>query len=61
MMYNAGFPFLYFLIWLVFLIAFWYVGVLILRWVLGTQTMIDELKKQNDLLMEILKEVKDRK
>lgn len=60
MMYNTGVPFLGFLIWLVLIIAFWYIGVLILRWALGTQTMIDELKRQNATLTEILNEIRNK-
>ncbi len=43
-------------VWLVF----WYIGVVILRWVLGTKKMIEELKKQNETLMEILVEMKKK-
>ncbi|WP_297597935.1 hypothetical protein [uncultured Cetobacterium sp.] len=56
MMYGYGGG-LGFFIWVLFILLFWYVGILILRWVLGTNQMIDELKKQNETLIEILKEI----
>lgn len=56
MMYSGAGFFLMLVIWLVM----WYVGVLILRWVLGTNKMIQELKDQNSTLKEILNEMRKK-
>lgn len=60
MMSGSQFPFLGFIIYLIILFAIWYLGILILRWVLGTQKMIEELKKQNQTLTEILTEIRKK-
>lgn len=59
-MYGLQFPFLGFIIYLAIIFVLWYIGVIILRWVLGTQKMVAELKKQNETLMEILMELKKK-
>lgn len=59
MMYGYGGGFGFF-IWLLFILLFWYIGILILRWVLGTNQMIEELKKQNETLTDILKEIQKK-
>lgn len=56
MMYGGAGFFLMLIIWF----AMWYVGVLILRWVLGTNKMIQELKDQNNTLKEILNEMRKK-
>lgn len=56
MMYGGAGFILMMIIWFVM----WYVGVLILRWVLGTNKMIQELKDQNNTLKEILNEMRKK-
>lgn len=56
MMYGGAGFILMMIIWFVM----WYVGVLILRWVLGTNKMIQELKDQNSTLKEILNEMRKK-